>query len=86
MNEIDSLFPSEKQIQESVKNSNEINLIKDYFKQVTGRENIPEDVFNYMLELYKDLPFILQSQNKFRRKKFVIRRTIEYIIDNFSCL
>ncbi len=77
------IFPSEKQIEEAVKNSNEMGLIKSYFRENFQRD-APEEVFDYMLELYNDLPHILPTQNTYKRKKFVIRKTIEYIIDNFA--
>jgi len=51
----DILIPENK-IKEAINNSDEIKLIKDYFKEKIGRD-APEDVFNYMLELYKQLLF-----------------------------
>jgi len=63
-------IPSEKQIEEAVKNSNEIGLIKSYFKENFQRDP-PEDVFNYMLELYGELPSIFPNQNEYKTRKFV---------------
>lgn len=80
---MEDLYPTEKQIKRAIENSQEIVLINDYFKKRIGKD-VPEDVFNYMLELYKDIPFILPKITEFRRKKFAVRKTIDYIIDNFN--
>jgi len=49
---MECILLSEDQIKKAIDNSSEIKLIKDYFEENIGRE-APEEVFNYMLELYK---------------------------------